>query len=479
MANRHIIGLHWKLFFPLVGLSWLIIGITIAYFVAHEEQRLKENLGNRLINVNSTVIEAYRKGADLQNTVEFIKLFTNRTTLDPLRITVYDSNGTMVADNAEATIHIYDGNGNIIPELKGLWNNPDEISTHDIELDGAKFMISSKSSPDGLIHSFAALPYKGEVHEFLSVDPMIWIVVIALGIISSLLAYLGSRALSRNIYALRDFANAISSDKMPDSIDLKYFSKDELGEVSIKLLSLYRDKLNAEHEKLHHEQQIAMNVSHELNTPVGIIKGYLDTILADQNMPEETKRKFLMRVQQNTNRLATLVNDINMVMRLQDNGSGIELTRINFHDIAAKLCDDIKAGQISKNIKFEFDVPDPCYVIAHESLIMNAMLNLINNSVKHSDGTIITLRYIREENGRAFFSFSDNGIGVEEEHLNRLFDLFYRVDTGRARKNGGSGLGLPLVKRVISAMNGEITVRNQETGGLEFIFSLPTTKKSA
>ena len=116
-------------------------------------------------------------------------------------------------------------------------------------------MISSKSSPDGLIHSFAALPYKGEVHEFLSVDPMIWIVVIALGIISSLLAYLGSRALSRNIYALRDFANAISSDKMPDSIDLKYFSKDELGEVSIKLLSLYRDKLNAEHEKLHHEQQ--------------------------------------------------------------------------------------------------------------------------------------------------------------------------------------------------------------------------------
>ncbi len=473
MAARKVMLLHWKLFFPLIGLLWLIIGITVYYFVSHEQQRLKDNLENRLLNVNSTVIEAYERDAELQKTVDFIKLFTGRTTLDPLRITVYADNGEMIADNIETTIHIFDKNGNMIPEFKSLWENTDGVYVHDMALEHDKFMVCSKTSPDGKIHSFAALPYNEEVLRFFSIDPMVWVVVFGFGILSTALVYLGTKAICRNVYALRDFADAISSNQIPDNVDSWNFSNDELGDVSRKLLLLYREKLHTEYEKAHHEQQISMNISHELNTPISIIKGYLDTILTNPDIPKDVRDNFLVRARQSTDRLIGLIKDVNMVMRLQATGLALACETIRFHEIAEKLSEYINQDGIAEGITFDYHIPDDCVVTGHEPLLLNAMLNLTYNAAQHSEGTRITLNWLREENGFEVFSFSDNGIGVAEEHLERLFDMFYRVDSGRTRKKGGSGLGLPLVNKTITAMGGKIFAKNADAGGLEFIFTLP------
>lgn len=473
MSRQHILRLHWKLFFPLVGLLWLIIGITIFYFVSHEKQRQKENLENRLLNVNNTVVGAYERGVDLQKTVDFIRLFTNNTTLDPLRITVYDDDGVMIADNPEATIVLYDGDGKMKPELAALWDDCGNATVRDMAYDDKESMICYRESPDGRIHSFAALPYEGEVIDFLRIDPMVWIVVILLGLVSSVSAYFGVRALCRNVYTLRDFARAVSSDNLPDDIDSWQFSKDELGDVSRDLLALYREKIHAQQEKIYHERQIGMNISHELNTPVGIIKGYLDAVMNDADMPEETRRRFLRRAQQNTDRLTTLVGDVGMVMRLQENQGRVAVAPIDFHHMALRLAEDVRQGHMADGMEFDFEIPEKCVVLAHEPLLANALLNLVYNAAKHSGGTRMSLSWLREEDGRHFFAFADNGSGVDEEHIGRLFDLFYRVDPGRSRKSGGPGLGLPLVRRIITAMGGSITVENIPTGGLRFTFSLP------
>lgn len=473
MAVRKVMRLHWRLFFPLIGLLWLIIGITIYYFVTHEQQRLKENLENRLLNVNSTIVEAYDSGAELQKTVDFIKLFTNKTTLDPLRITVYADNKEMIADNIETTIHVFDKNGNMIPEFKSLWENIGGVYVHDMTLEHDKFMVCSMTSSDGKIHSFAALPYNEEVLQFFGIDPTVWVLIFGFGILSTVLVYLGTKAICRNVYALRDFANAISSNQIPDNVGSWDFSNDELGNVSRKLLLLYREKLHAEYEKIHHERQISMNISHELNTPISIIKGYIDTILTNPDMPEEMKKNFLIRAQQSTDKLIRLIKDVNMVMRLQETGIALECETIRFHEIAEKLSEYINQNGIAEGMTFDYHVPDDCMVTGHEPLLMNAMLNLTYNAVRHSEGTRIALNWLREENGFEVFSFSDNGIGVAEEHLERLFDMFYRVDSGRTRKKGGSGLGLPLVNKIINAMGGGIFAKNADTGGLEFIFTLP------
>ena len=378
----------------------------------------------------------------------------------------------MIADNPEATILVYDAAGNMLPEFKRLGGGGANASVSDLSIDGNKLMVSTKRSADGLVSSFAALPYKGEVIDFLSIDPMVWIVVIILGILSSALAYWGVRVVCKNVYALRNLAQAISTDQLPDDADTWEFSDDELGDVSRKLLTLYRDKIHAEREKMHHERQIGMNVSHELNTPVGIIKGYLDTVLADDNMPDALKRKFLVRAQQNTDRLANLVSDVSMVMRLQEGGA-IDYGIINFRDMTAQIAEDIAQGHIADNMTFICDIPEDCLIKGHESLLTNALLNLIYNAAQYSGGTRISLLWKGENDGMHRFEFADNGCGVDDEHLDRLFDLFYRVDTGRARKNGGAGLGLPLVHRIITAMGGDITVENAPGGGLGFTFTLP------
>ena len=473
MANNHILRLHWKLFFPFVGILWLIIGITITYFVRHEEQRQMDNLENRLLNVNATVIAAYERGANLQSTVDFIKLFTAETTLDPLQLTVYDSNGSIIADNEASTIVLFDENGNLEPEFEALWNHTGNTGVSNMTFDNDKCMINAMTSPDGSIHSFSALPYRNEVLDFLSIDPMVWIMVIVLGVLSSVLAYFGATAISGNVYALQDFASAISSDRLPDNIDSWQFSKDELGNVSRNLLKLYRDKIHAEHEKAYHERQIELNISHELNTPVGIIKGYIDTVVDDRDLPEAQKQKFLLRAQQNINRLSNLVGDMNTVMRLHDHEAKVRCTTVNFHDMAVSLSEDIAQGHIADKMQFIYDIPDNCCVSVHESLLTNAMLNLIYNAAQHSGGSRITLRWIRQENGQHIFEFADDGTGVDEEHVSRLFDLFYRVDSGRAQKNGGAGLGLPLVRRIITTFGGNISAANVPTGGLKFTFTLP------
>ncbi|MBO4941967.1 MAG: hypothetical protein J6C95_00880 [Muribaculaceae bacterium] len=474
MKTEHFMRLHWRLFTPLVALLWVIIGTCILYFVNHEKDRLKESLENRLLNVNNTVIDAYEQGADLQSTVDFIKLFTDNTTLEPLRITVYDNSGNMVADNPATTISLYSSNGAIDPIMLGLWNGIDNTTVHNMSYNGGKSMICSKISRDMQIHSFAALPYEEEVTDFLSVEPTVWILVIILGIILSVTAYLGVRAICRNVYALRDLAKAISEDRLPENVSPRQFSNDELGNVSRDLVALYRDKIHAEQEKIHNEHQIAMSVSHELNTPVGIIKGYLDTILSDDNMPDDIRKRFLERARQNTDRLAELVKDMNMVMRLQENGENITCSPIDFKAMTAHIADDIKLGHIADGMTFEYNIPDDCRLLAHEPLLTNAMLNLIYNAARHSGGSKIVLSWVGRENGRHIFTFSDNGKGVKPEHLPRLFNLFYRIDQGRTRKDGGSGLGLPLVKRIINAFGGDIKVENGPDGGLSFTFSIPS-----
>lgn len=474
MLKRHTPRLHWKLYIPLVGLLWLIIAISIGYFAIHERMRQKENLENRLLNVNNTVIDAYGRGVNLQETVDFIRLFTDKTTLAPLRITVYDKDGNMMADNPEATIHLYDGDGS--PEqglIELLHGKGGDATIRDMSYEDEISLVSSRMSDDGRICSFAALPYEGEVLDFLSVDPMIWLVVIALGVITSVLAYFGIRAICRNVYSLRDFARAIAADQLPEDVDSWKFSRDEFGDVSRNLLTLYREKIHAEQEKIHYERQICMNVSHELKTPVGIVKGYLDTVISDPDMPEETRRHFLLRAQQNADRLAGIVTDVSMVMRLSENGGKLHCSSVDFHALVARIADDIAQDQIAGDMTFRYNIPDHCLVRGYAPLLTNVLLNLVYNAARHSGGTEITLDWLGDENGYHRFAFSDNGSGVDARHLGRLFDLFYRVDPGRSRKSGGSGLGLPLVQRIITAMEGEITVDNVPSGGLRFTFTLP------
>lgn len=313
-------------------------------------------------------------------------------------------------------------------------------------------------------------------------------VIAVLGLFSIATIYQGASHLSKNIALLRDFTNQVANN-LPLTIKASQFPSDEIGEIFSQIIQIYQDKgvaveqseiehhiaKHATEEKGRIKRQLTNNINHELKTPIGIIKGYIDTILGDPQMDATTQRHFIEQTQQHVARLCALLNDISTITRL-DEAAIIPTNDVNVHDVVYSISNDIKAMSITDKISFKHDIPLNCIVKANQGLLNEALLNLIRNAATYSHGTEMGLILDNENNDYYIFRFYDNGVGVEEKHLAHLFDRFYRIDIGRSRKSGGTGLGLPIVKNTIKSFGGDISVRNRVEGGLEFRFTLPKWK---
>ncbi|MDE6367533.1 MAG: HAMP domain-containing histidine kinase, partial [Muribaculaceae bacterium] len=143
------------------------------------------------------------------------------------------------------------------------------------------------------------------------------------------------------------------------------------------------------------------------------------------------------------------------------------------------VANDLEVSDINGSMEFDWQIPFDTYVRGNYTLLNNAVMNLVRNAAKYSKGTRMQLRLTGRTDKEYTFSFADDGTGVGEEHIPHLFDRFYRVDEGRARKSGGTGLGLPIVKSTFTALGGDIYVRNIKPHGLEFVFTLPKAEQQS
>lgn len=222
------------------------------------------------------------------------------------------------------------------------------------------------------------------------------------------------------------------------------------------------------------KQQITSNISHELKTPISSVKGYLETILNNPDLDLSKQHYFIEKAYNQSERLTQLVNDISILNKIEEYSElyareEVQITQA-INEVIESLSDQIKL----KNITVECLIDQQLIVNANFSLIFSVFRNLMENSINYAgENTLISITKYHEDNSFHYFSFSDNGPGVEEDHISRLFERFYRVDSGRSRKEGGTGLGLAIVKNAILSFKGEISARNKKDGGLEFLFSLP------
>lgn len=383
-----------------------------------------------------------------------------------IRITVLDNKMAVVFDTNE----YIQGDYGSCPEIVNAKKNGEgTILRHSATTD-EDYLYFAKKYPYFIIrtaklYELKDIPFivENKNYQYLTIALIILLVVS--------LVYISNK-LTKPLKAFTQFAEILLTDNK-DFSTIK-FPHNEYGEIGKKIVDTF-DQLEKTKK---YKQQMSHNIAHELKTPVTGIRAYLETILHDDNMDKEQIRKFAERAYNQTIRLSSLINDVSILNKIEEGAAQLKIEDVNISeclkDIQEEIGYKLKANNITLNIHFSSSLT----IRGNYQLIYSLFKNLIDNTIEHAgpNNTIdITAGIVQKPGDKSYrisFNYSDTGKGVPDKDIERLFERFYRVEKGRTRKTGGSGLGLSIVKNAVLFHKGDITVENKPEGGILFRFNL-------
>jgi len=255
----------------------------------------------------------------------------------------------------------------------------------------------------------------------------------------------------------------ITTDMATLTQQVKKFATDKKLEIeTLKVREEYR-------------REFLGNVSHELKTPLFTVQGYLSTLLDGAINDKSVRKKYLERAEKGVERLIYIVEDLDMISKLEMGDVNLELSRFDIVELVQNVFDLLEMNADKKNIILMFDrkYNKPVKVFADKEKIEQVLTNLVTNSIKYGKENGTTEVTIEDlVNDKVIIRFRDDGEGIEKQNIPRLFERFYRVDKSGARSEGGSGLGLSIVKHIIEAHGEKIYVESEFGKGSEFSFTL-------
>jgi signal transduction histidine kinase len=270
-----------------------------------------------------------------------------------------------------------------------------------------------------------------------------------------------SNALTKPLIGMKEATSRMSHGDY--SVSLPKTGKDELGDLanSIQLLAQQLDYLTKE------RNDFLASISHELRTPLTYIKGYTD-IIHKRNLPREDQEKYLKIILEETTRLSNLIKELFELAKFDENSFIIQKQQIELREFLSKIEQKLLPAFHEKNISLHVSCPDEVFLMADPVRLEQIFLNLLDNALKYSQSGSKTNLSVEKKGLNLIITVSDNGKGIPKEDIPHIFDRFYRVDKSRTRALGGSGLGLSIVKELVQAHNGTISVQSEENVGTEF-----------
>ncbi len=461
-----------------IGGVFLLFAVCFSVYQYQREKVYKiDILHSRLQMYNYEMVQTLGEDS-LTNSLLF-RDYVKRHNMEGLRVSIIDKNGRVLLDSYETNVDslgnhlqrteiqqaLHDGNGYDIKRLSQ--------STH------ATYFYSATRFGDVIVR--AAVPYSAELTRSLQADNTFIYYAGVLTLLLGIVLYYTTHRISRHIGYLREFAvKAEEGEKLDHELERR-LPDDELGDISHTIIMLYWKLRHSEEEKVRIKRQLTQNAAHELKTPAASIHGYLESIIDNPDMSEDKKKHFLERCYAQSERMNKLLQDMSALTRLDemdDNKSKThdEYHQINVLQVIESALDDTALQLQGKGIKPSLNVPQHVEVQGDASLLYSIFRNLIDNAIAYATGaSLLSISCTGIENeGRHFYEFtvSDNGPGVEPQHLGHLFERFYRTDKGRSRKLGGTGLGLAIVKNAVAVHGGTTTAQLTPGGGLTIRLTL-------
>lgn len=216
------------------------------------------------------------------------------------------------------------------------------------------------------------------------------------------------------------------------------------------------------------------NVSHELKTPLTSIKGFVETLQSSSSLDLDTRERFLNIIEIETDRLTYLIQDLLILSEIENENKIMEEEKIDVVENMKQITNVLEELARKKNIKMKIVIEDDIpSTYGSSGWFKQMLINLIDNAIKYTPEYGHVLVLINYDSEDMYINVSDTGIGIDKEHLERLFERFYRIDKSRTRKIGGTGLGLAIVKHIVKSFNGEINIESKVDEGSKFSITLP------
>lgn len=426
MASVIKMSFHRRLFVMLIVFSWSIVLSFIGFQYLREKQYKSDYLGLQLELYNRHLLEAIEDGDSHEAYIA-----THKKPFENLRISIITLSGKVVYDNM-LPVNSLD-NHRMRPEVATALKK------------GSGYHIGRQSSSDGHEYFYSAtrgeqmivrtaIPYSATLNELLQADWHFLGVMFSISLAMSILAYFVTRRLGKTIERINYYEN--------------------------------------EQEKARIKRQLSNNMNHELKTPVASMGVCLETLLSGIRLSEEKRQELIERCYTNYERLRRLLDEVSLITRMEDGSALIGKEKVVINDMLAEIGEELAIMPEEERLTLHTRFNEKVVIEGNLSLIGSIFRNLTENAIAYSGGKNIYISLIENNESGCKIRFEDDGCGVEEKQLPRLFERFYRVDKGRSRKMGGTGLGLSIVKHAVQFHGGSIMASNRPNGGLRFDFSL-------
>ena len=426
MASAIKISYHKRLFVQIIAFSWAMVLCFIGFQYIREKEYKSEFLNMQLQQYNQHLITSVEAGDPFEDYIA-----THDKPFDELRISIITLSGAVVYDNI------------ILPDSLDNHRNRPEVANA-LER-GSGYNISRQSTSDGREYFYSAtrgervvvrtaIPYSSTLQDLLEADWSFLVVMISITLVMSIVAFFTTRKLGKDIERV--------------------------------------NRYEAEQERNRLKRQLTNNINHELKTPVASIQVCLETLLSGIDLSEEKRQELIERCYANTERLRRLLQDVSLITRMEDGSQHIGRERVTINNIIAEVADELEIMPEEERFTLHTDFNEQVVIEGNLSLIGSIFRNLTENAIAYSGGKNIYISLLENSDKMCKIRFEDDGCGIEEKQLPRLFERFYRIDKGRSRRMGGTGLGLAIVKHAVQFHGGVINVANRPEGGLRFEFTL-------